>query len=124
MGNNTNYPWYSNTSSSGYPANMSTQKYLIPFPKSKDVLAGVIHNMTHCLDDYKSSAEKFWTFGMLKMEQQIQINGQTQTLEQDDTSTTSVITTCPKSGIVNLVHCFQATRFVPIANTAYKIQEI
>ncbi len=71
----TAYPWSAGTASGSYPANISTAPVKIPIPKKEDVLAAALKNMSVCLDDYKKSAESFWTFGALKMEQQFQVNG-------------------------------------------------
>ena len=124
MTTGTAYPWSTGTASGSYPANISTAPVKIPIPKKEDVLAAALKNMSACLDDYKKSAESFWTFGALKMEQQFQVNGETQTADQNAHFSRTFKTTCPLDGKLTLVHCFQATRFVPIPNTKYSVQEL
>jgi hypothetical protein len=126
MGQNTNQPWMQGGSASqtAYPANISTQPVNMPIPKAKEVLAAAINNMTHCLDDYKSAAESFWSFGALKMEQQFQANDDTKEAAQDTHLSQTIVTRCPLDGKLRLVHCFQASRFVPIPKTKYSVQEL
>ncbi len=92
-------------------------------PKSPDI-AAVFNDFRHCLSDYESWAESFWTGGALDVEQVFKVGNEV-SLSAPKHSTTPIsatVASCPAGGSLTLVHMFQAARFVPIGNTPVMLE--
>ena len=125
MANGTTLPWDPSNPSNQTGAHVNNLgNGNIGITSKEQILSFALKNMSECLSEYKKSAESFWTFGTLKMEQQFQVNDENKTAAQDSHLSSTFITKCPKNGEVTLVHCFQATRFIPIPNTKVSVQEL
>lgn len=94
-------------------------------PKSPDIQA-VFNDFRHCLSDYDSWAESFWTGAALDVEQVFRV-GNDVSLSAPKNSTTPIsatVASCPAGGSLTLVHMFEAARFVPIGNTPVMLEAL
>ncbi|MCU1749964.1 DUF6531 domain-containing protein, partial [Pseudomonas sp. 6D_7.1_Bac1] len=94
-------------------------------PKSPDVDA-VLSDFRHCLNDYESWAESFWTGAALDVEQVFKVGNEVSLSAPKDSTTpvSATVAACPAGGPLTLVHMFQAARFVPIGNTPVLLEAL
>ncbi|MGF6153576.1 RHS repeat-associated core domain-containing protein [Pseudomonas fluorescens] len=94
-------------------------------PKNPDIEA-VFNDFRHCLSDYDSWAESFWTGAALDVGQVFKV-GNDVSLSAPKNSTTpisAIVASCPAGGSLTLVHMFEAARFVPIGNTPVMLEAL
>ena len=92
----------------------------------QQLFSQVIKDYQQSLAAYRKDAESYWlgeTFGM-NMEQTIKVGDQKITASTSSSEVESVVTQCPLSGTLRLVHMFESVRFIPIGNTPYKIEPV
>ncbi len=84
----------------------------------------VIADYRNVLSAYRKDAESFFLGDMLSMdmEQTIKVGDKTITASSGSKKAQSVVTQCPLSGTLRLVHLFESVRFIPIGNTPYKVE--
>ncbi|MGY3942930.1 polymorphic toxin type 46 domain-containing protein [Aeromonas tecta] len=84
----------------------------------------VLADYRNALTEYRKDAESFFLGDMLSMdmEQTIKVGDKTITTSSGSNKTQSVVTQCPLSGTLRLVHLFESVRFIPIGNTPYKVE--
>ncbi|MDM5140240.1 DUF6531 domain-containing protein [Aeromonas bestiarum] len=88
------------------------------------VFTQVIADYRNALTEYRKDAESFFLGDMLgmDMEQTIKVGDKTIKASSSSKKAQSVITQCPLSGTLRLVHLFESVRFIPIGNTPYKVE--
>jgi hypothetical protein len=79
----------------------------------------VLQDFRHCLSDYDSWAERFWTGRALDIEQMFKVGNEVSLApaKNGGKQVSAVVAACPAQGPLTLVHMFQSSRFVPIGNT-------
>ncbi|MFQ2083797.1 RHS repeat-associated core domain-containing protein [Aeromonas veronii] len=88
------------------------------------VFTQVIADYRNALTEYRKDAESFFLGDMLgmDMEQTIKVGDKTIKASSSSKKAQSVVTQCPLSGTLRLVHMFESVRFIPIGNTPYKVE--
>ncbi|MGY3912081.1 RHS repeat-associated core domain-containing protein [Aeromonas piscicola] len=88
------------------------------------VFTQVIADYRNALTEYRKDAESFFLGDMLgmDMEQTIKVGDKTIKASSSSKKAQSVVTECPQSGTLRLVHLFESVRFIPIGNTPYKVE--
>lgn len=88
------------------------------------VFTQVIADYRNALKEYRKDAESFFLGDMLSMdmEQTIKVGDKTITASSGSKKAQSVVTQCPLSGTLRLVHMFESVRFIPIGDTPYKVE--
>ncbi len=88
------------------------------------VFTQVIADYRNALTEYRKDAESFFLGDMLgmDMEQTIKVGDKTVKASSSSKKAQSVVTQCPLSGTLRLVHLFESVRFIPIGNTPYKVE--
>lgn len=83
------------------------------------VFTQVIADYRNALTEYRKDAESFFLGDMLgmDMEQTIKVGDKTVKASSSSKKAQSVVTQCPLSGTLRLVHLFESVRFIPIGNT-------
>ena len=81
----------------------------------------VLADYRNALKEYRKDAESFFLGDMLgmDMEQTIKVGDKTIKASSSSSKAQSVVTQCPLSGTLRLVHLFESVRFIPIGNTPY-----
>ena len=84
----------------------------------------VLADYRNALTEYRKDAESFFLGDMLSMdmEQTIKVGDKTIKASSSSSKAQSVVTQCPLSGTLRLVHLFESVRFIPIGNTPYKVE--
>ena len=84
----------------------------------------VLADYRNALKEYRKDAESFFLGDMLgmDMEQTIKVGDKTIKASSSSSKAQSVVTQCPLSGTLRLVHLFESVRFIPIGNTPYKVE--
>ncbi|MGL4350304.1 MAG: hypothetical protein ACRCT2_07045, partial [Plesiomonas shigelloides] len=88
------------------------------------IFTQVIADYRNALTEYRKDAESFFLGDMLgmDMEQTIKVGDKTIKASSSSKKAQSVVTQCPLSGTLRLVHLFESVRFIPIGNTPYKVE--
>ncbi|WP_421195460.1 RHS repeat-associated core domain-containing protein [Aeromonas enteropelogenes] len=88
------------------------------------IFTQVIADYRNALKEYRQDAESFFLGDMLgmDMEQTIKVGDKKITASSGSNKAQSVVTQCPQSGTLRLVHMFESVRFIPIGNTPYKVE--
>ncbi|MGY3925096.1 DUF6531 domain-containing protein [Aeromonas jandaei] len=88
------------------------------------VFTQVIADYRNALTEYRKDAESFFLGDMLgmDMEQTIKVGDKTIKASSSSKKAQSVVTQCPLSGTLRLVHMFESVRFIPIGNTPYLVE--
>ncbi|MCL6699949.1 RHS repeat-associated core domain-containing protein [Pseudomonas sp. T1.Ur] len=86
----------------------------------------VLQDFRHCLNDYDSWAERFWTGRALDIEQMFKVGNEVSLApaKNGGKQVSAVVAACPAQGPLTLVHMFQSSRFVPIGNTPVMLEPI
>ncbi|WP_349921887.1 RHS repeat-associated core domain-containing protein [Aeromonas veronii] len=84
----------------------------------------VIADYRNALKEYRKDAESFFLGDLLSMdmEQTIKVGDKKVTASSNSKKAQSVVTQCPLSGTLRLVHLFESVRFIPIGNTPYRVE--
>ncbi|MFL6536523.1 MAG: DUF6531 domain-containing protein, partial [Pseudomonas sp.] len=86
----------------------------------------VLQDFRHCLSDYDSWAERFWTGRALDIEQMFKVGNEVSLApaKNGGKQVSAVVAACPAQGPLTLVHMFQSSRFVPIGDTPVMLEPI
>ncbi|MFM5080216.1 RHS repeat-associated core domain-containing protein [Aeromonas veronii] len=88
------------------------------------IFTQVIADYRNALTEFRKDAESFFLGDVLgmDMEQTIKVGDKTIKASSSSKKAQSVVTQCPLSGTLRLVHLFESVRFIPIGNTPYKVE--
>ncbi|WP_434626329.1 RHS domain-containing protein [Pseudomonas sp. Z5-35] len=86
----------------------------------------VLQDFRHCLNDYDSWAERFWTGRALDIEQMFKVGNEVSLApaKNGGKQVSAVMAACPAQGPLTLVHMFQSSRFVPIGDTPVMLEPV
>ncbi|PJG57636.1 DUF6531 domain-containing protein, partial [Aeromonas cavernicola] len=93
---------------------------------SNAVFLQAMADYRNALTEYRADADSFFLGDMLgmEMEQTIKVGDKTIKAASGSNKAQSVVTQCPLSGTLRLVHMFESTRFIPIGHTPYKVEAV
>lgn len=78
--------------------------------------------LSKSIEDYKYYSDMFLIDDILKMDQQIKVNGASVgTGDIDDSKIEGDVSVCPNNKKLRIVHCFESSEFIPIPNSSFKI---
>ena len=78
--------------------------------------------LSKSIDDYKRYSKTFLIEDVLKMDQQIKVNGAVVgTGDVDESQIEGDVSVCPNNRKLRIVHCFESSEYIPIPNSKFKI---